>query len=355
MVLALLSWWLRCLYHDAVLGLRRWAREPEWPLLAVAVAFTASFLFHWLGYRLAIQRVGWSAPLFALTEWEGRTGWRKPLVFGISNAMVFVSLREAFAAQQLAPRRLASHLVAWSTALEVGIITLQAWRGVGSHFNTSTTLDASLYGAKLCGAALLGLGCFVAAAGFTLWPAPAVPAAKAVALRHGLWLLCIAVAVGVGQAIYGHHLREARPEEDASCLVASAGVAASPCYEIHGQAIVKLAHFLPLHVTEVLLLLAWATAHVDGVLGARVVRTAAVACWSLAGLGLWLTARGENLKSPSLGAGLILFACLATVLAAFVYVLVAPLRIRIGTQAEKRPDFGRWGVWAANRAAACNG
>ncbi|CAE8607495.1 unnamed protein product [Polarella glacialis] len=265
MVLALLSWWLRCLYHDAVLGLRRWAREPEWPLLAVAVAFTASFLFHWLGYRLAIHRVGWSAPLFALTEWEGRTGWRKPLVFGISNAMVFVSLREAFAAQQLAPRRLASHLVAWSTALEVGIITLQAWRGVGSHFNTSTTLDASLYGAKLCGAALLGLGCFVAAAGFTLWPAPAVPAAKAVALRHGLWLLCIAVAVGVGQAIYGHHLREARPEEDASCLVASAGVAASPCYEIHGQAIVKLAHFLPLHLTEVLLLLAWATAHVDGV------------------------------------------------------------------------------------------
>ena len=25
------------------------------------------------------------------TEWEGRVGWRKPIVFGISNAMVFVS------------------------------------------------------------------------------------------------------------------------------------------------------------------------------------------------------------------------------------------------------------------------
>ena len=51
-----------------------------------------------------------------------------PTAQGISNAMIFASLRHATRAQRLVSRRMVSHLAAWSTAVEVGIITLQAWR-----------------------------------------------------------------------------------------------------------------------------------------------------------------------------------------------------------------------------------
>jgi len=314
--------------------------------LAVAVPFMISFFVHWVGYRLARHRVGFSAPFFAPTEWEGRTGWRKPLVFGISNAMVFASLREALASQELVHRSLVSHLVAWSTAIEVGIITVQAWRGVSSHFNVSTSLDASLYCIKLCGAAVLGVGCFAAALGFT-WRPAAVHKAKSVALQHGLWSLCIAVLVGVAQAVFGHSARQPRFVEDAPCLVATAAASASPCYEIYGQAIVKLAHFLPLHVTEVLLTLAWAASHLENSLGLSAVRSAALGCWSLTCLGLWMTVRGESIKSPTVASAIVLLLSLGTIAMAFVFVIATPL-----FRDSRRKWI--WHAWAANVAAVCS-
>jgi len=345
-IVKLFWWWFRHLRTDAVFAVRQWSTEPEWPLLAVAVPFMVSFFVHWLGYRLALHRVGFSAPFFAPTEWEGRTGWRKPLVFGISNAMVFASLREALASQQLVHRSLVSHLVAWATAIEVGIITVQAWRGVGSHFNVSTSLDATLYCIKLCGAAMLGLGCFAAALGFT-WRPAAVHEAKAIALRHGLWSLCIAVLVGVGQAVFGHLPRQPHFVEDAPCLVVTAAASASPCYEIHGQAIVKLAHFLPLHVTEVLLILAWAASYVENRLGPPAVRSAALGCWLLTCLGFWMTVRGESIKSPTAAAATVLSLSLGTIAMAFVFVIAAPLFT------DSRQKW-IWHALAANTAAVCS-
>merc|ERR1719506_3248953 len=128
LVLALADWWLRRLRRSVRRSLVDWAREPEWPLLWVAAVSFGSFFLHGLGYQLAKHQVGWPSPLFREPEWEGRVGWRKPMVFGISTAMVFASLREALRSQDFAPRGALAHLAAWSTAAEVGIITLQAWR-----------------------------------------------------------------------------------------------------------------------------------------------------------------------------------------------------------------------------------
>ena len=108
---------------------------------------------------MAVHQIGRNGPLFAQTEWEGRTGWRKPLVFGISNAMIFVSLRVALRALPHGARRCVSHIAAWSTLIEVGVITLQAWRDVPSHFNTETNFDATLYSVKLLGAVILTGAC----------------------------------------------------------------------------------------------------------------------------------------------------------------------------------------------------
>lgn len=294
------QWWTRQLRRDASKGIAAWRQDPERPLLIVGALLFASFLLHWLGYMLAKHRIGWPHPIFSTPEWEGRTGWRKPLVFGISNAMLFVSLRQALRVQQLVPRSLVAHLAAWSTAAEVGLITLQSWRDVPSHFNTATSLDAALYGAKLVGVGILSVSCIMTTVGVFRRLLPGLPATQVIALRHGLALLCVSIAIGIAQVVYGHLPREQQEMEDLPCLAATAGARAAPCYEIHGKAIVKLAHFLPLHVTEVLLALSWLANHTNFSFKWQTVllRIAACGCWSLTVLGIWATFRGHDLKHP---------------------------------------------------------
>ena len=69
------------------------------PLLVVANGLMCSFVLHLVGFSLA--RAG--MPGFDEAHWEGRTGWRKPMLFGISNALVFVSLAQALAARRVTP------------------------------------------------------------------------------------------------------------------------------------------------------------------------------------------------------------------------------------------------------------
>mmetsp|Transcript_22009 Transcript_22009/g.75479 ORF Transcript_22009/g.75479 Transcript_22009/m.75479 type:complete len:257 (+) Transcript_22009:292-1062(+) len=247
------------------------------------------------------------------------------MVFGISNAMIFVSMRQALRCQRLVPRSVVAHVAAWSTAVEVSIITLQAWRGVPSHFNKSTPLDASLYAIKLCGVSVLGVTCFLAAAGVVAQPVSA-NRVQLSALRHGMALMCLAALVGFGQVVYGHAPRApTTADEYARCLAATAGAVAGPCYEIHGKAIVKLAHFLPLHATEVLLLLTWAIDHASVRDGHVLLHVAAAGCWSISIIGLWQTFIGEDLRSPGLHVGVAVLFSLGCVPIAFLRVLFAPL------------------------------
>lgn len=77
--------------------------------------------------------------------WEGPTSFRKPALFGISTGLTLWSC--LWVSYLLNP----SPWVNWSTRLltaalliEVGLITLQAWRGEASHFNRRTPFDASV-------------------------------------------------------------------------------------------------------------------------------------------------------------------------------------------------------------------
>jgi hypothetical protein len=274
---------------------------------------------------MAVHQIGWNAPLFMQTEWEGRTGWRKPLVFGISNAMIFASLRVALHAQQPVARRLISHVAAWSTVIEVAIITLQAWRDVPSHFNTDTEFDALMYAVKLVGALVLSGACVWITCG--LWSSSRLQASacQKLALRHGLLLICLAAGIGALQVVYGHMPRKAHPSEHEFCRFVTAGATGSPCYEIHGQAIVKLAHFLPLHATEVLLLLAWAidqTGHLKAKL-IGLMHVCIVACWSLAIIGICATIWGWNLKAPPSPTVVVLIPVLGSIPTVFILTFFA--------------------------------
>ncbi len=80
--------------------------------------------------------------LYDGTSWAGDVSWRKPILFGVSGGLTLLSAGQLFGKIPHRPRDglLAPVLVAAMT-LEVGLITFQQWRGVASHFNTSTMLD----------------------------------------------------------------------------------------------------------------------------------------------------------------------------------------------------------------------
>ena len=77
--------------------------------------------------------------------WESPTSFRKPALFGISTGLTLWSL--LWVCQLLRPGRWSgwlNPLLTGSLLLEVGLITLQAWRGEASHFNHRTAFDAAI-------------------------------------------------------------------------------------------------------------------------------------------------------------------------------------------------------------------
>ena len=79
--------------------------------------------------------------------WEGALAWRKPILFGFSAGMTALSI--AWVMRQLPPRLADGWLaLVFAAAMvgEVGLISVQTWRGVPSHFNRATPVDAAILG-----------------------------------------------------------------------------------------------------------------------------------------------------------------------------------------------------------------
>jgi len=130
-------------------------------------------------------------------SWEGPVSWRKPTVFGLSFGITLVTL--AWFMTFLRPRKVVGWIVLGVFAVaslgEVALISLQAWRGVASHFNQATAFDEqvfSLMGALVALVALVTV--FVTVRAF--FPMDAPPS-LAWAIRAGLVLMLVSQSVGV--------------------------------------------------------------------------------------------------------------------------------------------------------------
>ena len=77
----------------------------------------------------------------------GVPAWLKPAKFAISTAIYGLTVAWIFTYLEAWPRL--KRVVGWTTAivlvLEVGLIDMQAARGVTSHFNVATQLDATIF------------------------------------------------------------------------------------------------------------------------------------------------------------------------------------------------------------------
>ncbi|MFS0701154.1 hypothetical protein AB6N24_14385 [Cellulomonas sp. 179-A 4D5 NHS] len=177
------------------------------------------------------------------SAWDGAVSWRKPMTFGFSFGLLLLSCGWI---QGTLPRSRAwgwsvTVLVAGGSLLEVGLITVQRWRGVPSHFNDATPLDALVFTvmAAAIGTALLGVVVLGVWAALRLrGPAPVV-----VAVAVGLTVTMVGGAIGGDMIARGLELTETHGTVPGVVLVGAAGSA-------------KLAHAVSLHGLQVLGLLA---------------------------------------------------------------------------------------------------
>ena len=207
-----------------------WRDGRAWPLV-------------WSGVLLMLSGVAFLV-VWAIDggPWEGPVTWRKPILFGISGGLTALSAGWAFA--KLPERRWDSWL-AWTTSValvvEVGLIDMQRWRGVASHFNRSTPLDSFLYDAM--GVLILWVTLVAAALAVRSFRQPvSVSADMLVALRGGLVALVWSCVLGIWVSAHGEmQMMAGLPPE-------AFGTAGVP----------KFAHGAVIHALQWLPLMAWA-------------------------------------------------------------------------------------------------
>ncbi len=146
-------------------------------------------------------------------DWSGSLSLRKPGLFGVSAGVTVWSI--AWVLTQFERRRYDQRVASFMSGgllLEVGLITLQQWRGVPSHFNRATALDATIE------SMMLGLILLVTAGiAWLCWRSRQLQPmleSRAIAIRAGLWLLLASCGLGLLVTIAGEvNLSNGRPPE----------------------------------------------------------------------------------------------------------------------------------------------
>jgi hypothetical protein len=130
-------------------------------------------------------------------SWDGPVSLRKPATFGLSFGLTLMTVTwvASFVPLSTLARSVLLRIFTAACVFETALISLQAWRGVPSHFNVETPFDAMV-------ARLLAAGGFVLVVvivGLTLAAFRvnrSVPISLRVAIRIGFVALLGAVAAG---------------------------------------------------------------------------------------------------------------------------------------------------------------
>jgi hypothetical protein len=174
--------------------------------------------------------------------WNGPVSWRKPATFGLSFGLTLLSVVwvASYLTLGVRARNLVLGVFAADCVVEVAGITAQAWRGVPSHFNTSTPVDTAVAMSLAAGGAVL-----VATLGTLAVTAfrgrITAEADMRRALRAGFALLAAGLATGVAMIVKGE------------VLIRTGHLQAA--YDTAGS--LKWVHGVTLHAVLVLPALAW--------------------------------------------------------------------------------------------------
>ena len=129
--------------------------------------------------------------------WSGPVSWRKPADFGMAFGLTLFAVTWTSTYIRLGERlrRIVLGAFAAASVVEVVAITTQAWRGVPSHFNTTTPLD-SVFAFSAAGGGAVIIATSVILFRASLRTNPAVPAGMRLSIRVGFGSLLVGLAIG---------------------------------------------------------------------------------------------------------------------------------------------------------------
>ncbi|MFJ6088477.1 hypothetical protein ACIQI8_44765 [Streptomyces sp. NPDC092369] len=207
--------------------------------------------------------------------WDGPVSWRKPVTFGLSFGATLIAITWVTSYLYVRPRLRALLLTVFAAdcVVEVGGITVQAWRRVPSHLDMETPFDTVVsMTLAVGGGVLVALLTVFAVASFR--HRPTGPAGMALAVRSGFAILLVGLASGAAMIARGVVLTRTGHQEAA----------------YHSTAPLKPLHGVSLHAVLVLPALAWLLSHTSWSepTRRRIVATA-TGCYvaAVAGAGVW--------------------------------------------------------------------
>jgi hypothetical protein len=139
--------------------------------------------------------------------WLGPLSWRKPVTFGVSFGLTLISVTWVASYLRLTERARTVLLGVFAAdcVVEVTGITVQAWRHVPSHLNTTTPLNSVIAFSLAFGGAVLVVVLGALARTALQGRVDAAPSMR-LALRAGFALLMAGLAAGVAMIARGEVL-----------------------------------------------------------------------------------------------------------------------------------------------------
>ncbi len=234
--------------------------------------------------------------------------WLKPAKFAISTAIFAFSIAWLFRYLTFSPsvKRMIGISMSFILILEVGLIDLQAARGVASHFNTGSPVNAAIY--FFMGSAIGVLWGIMIGLTIALFRQKFTDSAWGWALRYGMLVSVLGAGLSgfmvrptpEQSAAISHH---ARPQSIGAHTVGAPdggpGIAAVDWSKQHGD--LRIPHFFGLHALQILPILAWTIKRRSTASArqqTRMVLSSAGSYVSLVGILTWQALRGQSIIEP---------------------------------------------------------
>jgi len=174
--------------------------------------------------------------------WTGPLSLRKAATFGVSFGLTLFSIAWVSSFLGLRDRTRSGLLGAFAVAcfVETALVSLQAWRGVPSHFNLETTFDG-LVARTLAGGGILLIAIIAILTAHAFRSQASIPSSLRLAIRSGFVMLLGSLMVGGLMIVKGMRL----------VLAGDPGTAYATAGEL------KPSHAVMMHAVLVLPSMAW--------------------------------------------------------------------------------------------------